>query len=435
MTQITLEVVIILLLLLLNGVLAMAEMSLVSARKTRLKALAAEGRKSAVTALELAESPNQFLSTVQIGISLIGILAGAFGGATIAEWLGEQFAAVGVMQPYAEPLALGLVVCAITYLSLIVGELVPKRLALGAPERIACMLAGPMQQLAVITRPAVRFLGWSTDLVLRLLGSERQASSPVTAEEVRMLMEEGRLAGVFHKAEPQMVERVLELDELTVQEIMTPKPKVVFVNLDDPQEQVRDKLIASRHSYFPVYRENRDHVVGVLSIKSVYANLRVSNPLPLSEIMTEPLFVPESQAVVQLLESFRQTGKHFAVVVDEFGSVVGIVTVVDVLEAIVGDVPSQEERARPEIRRREDGTWLVDATIDVESLEEQLAGLRFGPDEERSYQTLGGFVLEELGHIPTEGETFTASGWEFEIIDMDHPRIDKVLLKPVPAQQ
>jgi putative hemolysin len=434
MTQVVFEIVIIFLLLLTNGVLALAEMSLVSARKARLKTLADEGSGAAARALALAQAPNQFLSTVQIGITLVGILAGAFGGATLARWLGAQLSAFGVPPTQAASIGFALVVMSITFLSLIFGELVPKRLALSAPERWACLLAGPMRWLSVLTRPAVRLLGATTDLVLRLLGAEREKSEEVTDEEVRVLMEEGSRAGVFHRAEPRMVESVLELDDLSVREIMTPRPKVVFIGRDDPHEQVWHKIVASRHSYFPVYHGNRDRIVGTISVKSIYANLAAGTPVRLADLMTEPLFVPATQTVVQLLESFRQSGKHFAVVADEFGSIVGVVTLVDVLEAIVGEVPSQEERARAEIREREDGTWLVDGTVDIETLEERLSDLRFPSSEDRTYQTLAGFVMEHLGHVPAEGETFTALGWSFEIIDMDLPRIDKVLLRPVKAE-
>jgi putative hemolysin len=431
MPQVAFEIVVIFFLLLANGVLALAEMSLVSARKARLRALASGGSAAAARALALAESPNRFLSTTQIGITLVGIVAGAFGGATLARWLAGQFSALGVPAPYAESSGFALVVLGITYLSLIVGELVPKRLALAAPERWACRLAGPMGWLSQLARPAVKVLGWSTDLVLRLLGTPREAKEQVTDEEVSVLMREGQRAGVFHQAEPQMVERVLELDDLLVKEIMTPRPKVVFLARDDAHEQLWHKIVASRHSHFPVYEGNRDHIVGTVSVKSIYANLAAGTPVRLADLMTDPLFVPETQTVVQLLESFRQSGRHFAIVADEFGSVVGVATLVDVLEAIVGEVPTQEERARAEIRPRDDGTWLVDGTVDIETLEARLPGLRFAPYEERTYQTLAGFVLEHLGHVPAEGETFTALGWTFEIIDMDRPRIDKVLLRPV----
>lgn len=431
MNAILLEIFIIILLLLTNGVLAMAEMSLVSARKARLKALAERGNRSASVALELAQSPNQFLSTVQIGITLVGILAGAFGGATLAQFLGHQFAALGLPSHYAVTAGFATVVLAITFFSLVIGELVPKRLALGAPERIACLLAGPMRLLSAITRPAVKVLGWATDFVLGIVGAPREAPHQVTDDEVRVLMQEGRLAGVFHSAEPEMVERVLELDELMVKEIMTPRPKVVFVNQDDPHEIVWHKIVASRHSYFPVYQGSRDHIVGVVSVKAIYANVAAGARADLKTLMVAPFFVPATQSVVTLLDGFRKSGKHFAVVADEFGSVVGVVTLVDVLETIIGEVPSQEERRRPQIRQREDGTALVDGTVEIETLEKAFPGLQFESDEDRSYQTLAGFVLDHLGYIPAEAEIFTALGWKFEVIDMDGPRIDKLLLTRV----
>jgi len=429
MTYLVLEIAIILVLLLVNGGLAMAEMSLVSARKARLQTLADGGNKAAGTALDLAQSPNQFLSTVQIGITLVGILAGAFGGATLSKWLAAHFETLGLTLLYAEGAAFAIVVLSITYLSLIVGELVPKRLALSAPERYACLLAAPMRRLAFLARPFVKVLGWSTDGVLKLFGVQRESASQVSDEEVTVLMQEGRQAGIFHQAEPQMVERVLALDDLLVREIMTPRPKVIFIGADDPHEQVWHKIVASRHSQFPVYRENRDHVVGVVAVKSIYANLAAGAPVQLADVMTEPMFVPAVQTVVELLESFRQTGRHFAVVADEFGSIVGVVTLVDVLESIVGEVPSQEERTRPEIRLRDDGTWLVAGAADIETIEEKIPGLNFSEGAQGRYQTLAGFILEHLGRIPAEGEIFDALGWKFEIVDMDLPRIDKVLLQ------
>lgn len=428
MNQVVVEVLLILVLLLANGVLAMAEMSLVSSRKARLQSLAEGGSKGARAALELSESPNQFLSTVQIGITLVGILAGAFGGATVAKWLAGQLAGLGLTSTAAENVGLGLVVVAIAYLSLIVGELVPKRIALSAPERFASLLAGPMRMLAIVARPAVKVLGWSTDLVLSVLGAKRDHDSQVTGEEVRLLMQEGRSAGVFHQAEPRMVERVLELDELLVREIMTPRPKVLFLDVDKPHEQIWHKITSSGHSYFPVFQGTHDQVVGVVAVKAFYANLAAGVPVTTRDLMTEALFVPETQSVVRLLESFRQSRKHFAVAADEFGGVVGVVTLVDVLEAIVGDVPTQGGKARPGVLARPDGSWLVDGSLSTDDLEAAVEGLRFPSDAERDYHTVAGFVLEHLGHVPEEGETFQALGWTFEIIDMDRPRIDKILL-------
>lgn len=422
------EILIIFALLLTNGVLAMAELSLISARKARLKAMSDKGSRAAATALELAQSPNQFLATVQIGITLVGILSGAFGGATLAQWLTRSFIGFGLAPQYATTAGFAVVVIAITYGSLILGELVPKRLALSAPERFACLLAGPMRVLSFVARPAVRLLGWTTDIVLRLLRTKRDSEERVSDEEIRAMMMEGRTAGVFHSSEPEMVQRVLELDELLVREIMTPRPKVVFVNQDDPHEIVWHKIVASRHSNFPVFQGTRDHIVGVVSVKAIYANVAAGAPANLRTLMVTPFFVPATQTVATLLETFRKSSRHFAVVADEFGSVVGVVTLVDVLEAIVGEVPSQEERRRPEIRQREDGTVLIDGTVEIEEVEKKL-GVILG-NEERTYQTLAGFVLEHLGHIPNEAEIFTAHGWLFEIIDMDGPRIDKLLLSP-----
>jgi putative hemolysin len=430
MTQILIEAGIIIILVLGNGLLAMAEMSLVSSRKPKLKALAAQGHTSAAKALLLVEAPNQFLSMVQIGITLVGILAGAFGGITIAEWLTLRFREFGLSLPYAESAGVAVVVVAITFLSLIFGELVPKRLALSAPERFACLVAGPMRRFSALARPAVQLLGWFTDMVLRALGVKPEASAQVTAEEVGVLMQEGQMAGIFHPAEPRMVERVLQLDELLVKEIMTPRPKVVFVNRDENHGQAWPKMVASGHSSFPVYQGNRDHIVGVLSVKALYASLASGAPVVISGLMREPLFAPATQSVAQLLESFRESQNHFAIVADEFGGIVGVATLVDVLEAIVGDVPSPENRGEAAIRRREDGTWLVDASIEIERMEESLPGLRFENGSDRGYETLAGYLLKRLSRIPEEGETLTALGWRFEIIDMDGPRIDKVLLRP-----
>jgi putative hemolysin len=432
MSQISLEIIIIFILLLGNGILAMAEMSLVSSRKARLKALADAGSRPAAAALALTAAPNQFLSTVQIGITLVGILAGAFGGARIAEWIASRFIDAGLTTTYAQNISLAIVVLTITYFSLVIGELVPKRLALSAPERFACFLAIPMRALAVVARPAVKVLSVSTDLALRLLGVRPESATPVSADEVRVLMQEGQQAGVFHQAEPEMVQRVLELDEVLVKEIMTPRPKVIFVHRDEPHDRVWHKIVANGHSQYPVYETNRDEVIGVVSVKSIYANLAASAPVQLADLMIKPLFVPTTQTAVRLLETFRQSRMHFAVAVDEFGSVAGVVTLVDVLEAIVGDVPSQEERMRPEIRPRPDGTWLIDGGIDVESVEDTLAGLRFPPYDDRGYQTLAGFVMDHLGRVPAEGDIFEALGWHYEIIDMDGPRIDKILAQPIP---
>lgn len=428
MSQIAFEITIILLLLIANGVFAMAEIAVVSAKKARLRRWAEQGNAKARVALELAESPNRFLSTVQIGITLVGIFAGAFGGATLAEELAGPIGRVAVLAPYADKIAFTLVVVAITYFSLVLGELVPKRFALSNPEGVSMMVARPMNWLSHFARPVVSFLSVSTEGLLRVLGFKPEKEAAVTEEEVRTMMQEGVRAGAFNKVETQIVNSALDLDQLPVREIMTPRPKVIWLNQDDRHDQIWHKIVVSHHSHFPVYQDNRDHTVGIVSVKAIYANLAAGLPVQLKDLMTPPLIVPETQTVLQLVETFRQGGKHVALVADEFGGLVGLVTLNDVMEAIVGEFPSQGERSKPEARKREDGSWLIDAMIDLESVEKALPGFKFGGSAFTEYQTLAGFVVKQLGHVPKEGETFEAQGYIFEVLDMDRHRVDKVLV-------
>jgi putative hemolysin len=422
MSQVAFEIAIIFLLLIANGVFAMAEIAVVSSKKARLRRLADQGNGNARIALELAESPNRFLSTVQIGITLVGIFAGAYGGATLATELAGPLGQIAFLAPYADKLAFGIVVAVITYFSLVIGELVPKRFGLSNPEGIAMRVARPMNWLAKFAGPVVSFLSGSTDALLRLLGFK-------PAKEVAV-SEEGVRAGAFNKVESQIVHSALELDQLPVREIMTPRPKVIWLNQDDPHDQIWHKIVVSNHSHFPVYAGNRDHTVGVVSVKAIYANLAAGVGVQLKDLMISPLIVPESQTVLQLVETFKQSGKHIALVTDEFGSLVGLVTLNDVMEAVVGEFPSQGERAKPEARKRDDGSWLIDAMIDLAAVEQALPGFRFGGEANTAYQTLAGFVVKTLGRVPKEGETFETQGYVFEVLDMDRHRVDKVLVLP-----
>ena len=430
MKPVLFEIVVILLLLVVNGVFAMTEIAIVTARKARLRQLASGGNARAGLALALAESPNRFLSTVQIGITLVGILAGAFGGATIAEELAKPLAAAPVLGAYSDAIALGIVVLAISYFSLVVGELVPKRIGLGHPERISLLVARPMQALSVIAGPAVRFLSFSTDGLLRLLAIKPQKEAIVSEEEVKVLMQEGLRAGAFQKVESDIVASVLDLDRLMARDIMTPRPKVIWLNRDDPHETVWHKIVVSGHSFFPVYEGNRDRVVGVVSVKAIYANLAAGVGVNLKDLVVAPLIVPATQNVLQLVETFKKSGKHLALVADEFGGIAGLVTLNDVMEAIVGDFPSQDERARPAAQQRPDGTWLIDAMIEIEGVERALPGFMVEDSASKDYQTLAGYVVKRLGHMPKEGETFEAHGYVFEVLDMDRHRVDKVLVMP-----
>jgi putative hemolysin len=430
MSAVAFEIVVIFLLLIANGVFAMAEIAVVSANKARLRRLADQGNGRARIALELADSPNRFLSTVQVGITLVGIYAGAFGGATLADRLAQSISHVPVLFRYADTIALGIVVAVISYFSLVLGELVPKRFALSNPEGVSMLVARPMNRLSQMARPVVAFLSGSTELFLRLLGFKAEKEVAVSEEDVRVLLQEGVRAGAFNKVESQIVQSALHLDQLPVREIMTPRPKVIWLNQDDPHEQVWHKIVVSGHSHFPVYAGNRDHTVGVVAVKSIYANLAAGAGVKLKDLMVPPLIVPASQTVLQLLEIFKQNGKHIALVTDEFGGIIGLVTLNDVMEAVLGEFPTQGERAKPEARKRNDGSWLIDAMIDLESVERALPGFKLRSGAHTEYQTLAGFVVKQLGHVPKEGETFEAQGYIFEVLDMDRHRVDKVLVLP-----
>ena len=326
MSQVTLEIGIIFLLLIANGAFAMAEIAVVSSKKARLRRLADQGNARARIALELAEAPNRFLSTVQIGITLVGIFAGAFGGATIATELAKWIGQASSLAPYADKIGFGIVVLVITYFSLVMGELVPKRVGLSNPEGIAMLVARPMNWLSEFAGPVVSFLSVSTEALLRVLGFKPEKEVTVSEEEVRVMMQEGVRAGAFNKVESHIVDSALELDRLPVREIMTPRPKVIWLNQDDPHDQIWHKIVVSNHSHFPVYEGNRDHTVGVVSVKAIYANLAAGAGVKLKDLMLPPLIVPESQTVLQLVETFKQSGKHIALVTDEFGSIIGLVT-------------------------------------------------------------------------------------------------------------
>ena len=428
MNGIATEVFIIFLLLLANGVFAMAEISVVSSRKGRLKKLADEGSTKAQAALALAQEPTRFLSTVQIGITLVGILAGAYGGANLTDNVAAFVAQWTPLAAYGRPIALFLVVSSITFCSLIIGELVPKRVGLNNPERKAMLMAGPMNTLSRLASPIVWVLTKSTNLVLRLLGLGKEADAPPSEEEVAHLIEQGTSAGVFHKAERAMVEGVLRLDERPVTEIMTRRNRVVWLNIADADEINWRKIVASGHSHFPVYEGTRDNVLGLVAVKALWANAAIGLESRLRNHLTPPLFIPETVNAVQLLETFKKSGKHLALVTDEFGGIQGLVTLIDVMEAIVGDLPEPGDRRGPDAVQREDGSWLVDGSMTVEEFRRRFSFRPLPREQEEGYETLGGFVLDRLGHIPRPGEAFAWSGWRFEVMDMDRNRVDKVLL-------
>jgi putative hemolysin len=430
MNAIVLETGVILLLFIANGVFAMTEMAMVSSRKSRLRLLADSGNGGARTALKLADEPNRFLPSVQVGITLVGLLAGAFGGATLAEEIARRLVPFPGLAPYAEAIGVGTVVVILTFLSLVIGELVPKRLALSNPERIASLMARPLDALSLLARPAIWSLGTATDAVLFVLRVKLKAQPAVSEDEVKSLMQEGSHAGVFHPAEPRMVESVLSFDQRPVTDIMTPRGKVIFIRRDEKPDTLWHRIVVSGHNHYPVHDGNRNRIVGVISVKAIYANMAAGVEPNVANLMTAPLFVPATQTVASLLESFKASGKHIGIVVDEYNEFLGVVTLVDVLEAIVGELPSLEERLRPEARRRNDGSWLVDGAFDAAKLWEQQGMEALDVREVGPEQTLGAFVDAHLIGGIAEGKSFSTGGWRFEVLDMDGERVDKVLVVP-----
>ncbi|BAY34949.1 putative hemolysin (plasmid) [Nostoc carneum NIES-2107] len=426
----TFEILIILVLIIANGVFSMSEMAIVSARKVRLQQLANQGDAKARAALKLAESPNQFFSTIQIGITLIGILTGAFGGATIAEKLAVYVKLIPFLAAYSQPISFGLVVLIITYLSLIVGELVPKRLALNNPEAIAAFVAIPMRALAAIASPAVYLLSASTEMVLRVLGIRPSTEPQVTEEEIKILIEQGTEAGTFEEAEQDMVERVFRLGDRPVSAFMTPRPDIVWLDLEDSAEENREKMVDSAYSRYPVCQEGLDNVLGVIPVTDLLARSFKSEPLDLTVGLRQPVFVPESTRGLRVLELFKQTVTHMALVVDEYGVIQGLVTLNDIMSEIVGDVPADPSQDQPQAVQREDGSWLLDGMLPVEEFLEIFDMEEWQPDERGSYQTLGGFVITHLGRIPAAADHFEWQGMRFEVMDMDGNRVDKVLVIP-----
>lgn len=423
------EVLVIILLVVLNGFFAASEMALVSSRRPRLQQMAEESRSKGVrAALELTEDPGNFLSTVQVGVTLIGIIAGAYGGATIADRLGVILDRdVEWIAPYGQPVAFVAVVAVISYLQLIIGELVPKRMALVNAERIAAAVAGPMGSLAKFAAPLVWVLGISTEGVMRLLRLPTAREQTVTEEEVKSLIKEGTQSGVFEPVERQMIEGVFRLSDRTVRSIMTPRPDLLWLDLDDPQESIAREIQATGYSRFLVCRGDVDEVQGIVSSKALLDQSLQGQPFNLRTAMVKPLIVHDGTPVLRLLELFKQATMHMAVVVDEYGSVEGIATVTDILEAIAGDLPEQGQDSEDGPVQREDGSWLVDGMTPIEEIE-VLVGVK-GMKGEGDYHTLAGFVLDRLGHLPAPAEHFHWNGMRFEVVDMDGRRIDKVMIQ------
>ncbi len=425
------EILIVLLLVLANGVFAMCEIAIVSSRKARLQQLANRGNPNAQTALDLANTPNRFLSTVQAGITLIGILAGAVGGTTLADQLAVELKQVQVLAPYSDAIALAVVVCFISYLSLIFGELVPKRLALNSPERIAIIVARPMNFLSKLGSPMVHLLSLSTELILRLLGSQVQNEPLVTQEEIKMLIEQGTQSGIVEEAEQDIVDRVFQLGERPVQSLMTSRPEIIWLDLEDKPEENRHKLNQVPYTRVLVCQQGLDNVLGFVRVTDLLSQMLENQPLDLTRSLRRPLFVPESTSALRILEMFKQTGTHIGIVVDEYGVIQGLVTLNDILLELVGDIPMVDHQDEPQVIQREDGSWLLDGMLEVEEFFKLFEIQGLVQPHQGNYHTVGGFVITHLSRIPSVTDSFEWQGLKIEVVDMDGNRVDKVLVMPI----
>lgn len=428
--MLTIAIAVVLLLVVLNGLFAMTELAVVSSRKSKLQSRAERGDRGARKALKLAEEPTQFLSAVQVGITLIGILAGAYGQAAIAGQLTEILKqAAPVLAPYAEVGATALVVVLITYVSLIVGELVPKRLALIFPETIAAKMAGPISTLALIMKPFVLLLTASTSGILKLLGVKDRDGSDVTQEEVESILAEGASAGLIEPEEQEMIEEILRLGDRAVRVAMTPRHEVYWIALDDPEAVLREEIRTCPYSRIVVARENDvDNPLGVVHKKDLLDSLLDKGEFHIESLVAEPALIPQSTSVLKALEILKGSKVHMAFVVDEYGAFEGVVTATDLLEMIAGDFNESHDETGVAIRKREDGSWAVDGQTDLDELGEAL-GEEFG--EHEGFHTVAGLVLHHLSRVPDEGEILQLGRFEVEVIDMDDRRIDKLLFRPI----
>lgn len=431
MTAILLEILLILVLALANGMLAMSEIAIVSVRKARLQELSEDGDRRAQIALELANEPTRFLSTVQIGITLVGILAGAVGGATLAEELGVLLSSIPLLATYGDAVALGIVVLAIAYLTVVIGELVPKRLALANTDRVATLVASPMRRLSSLAGPIIWLLSASTEAVLRLLRIRYASEPPVSEDEIKIMLAEATQRGVFEPSEEDMVKRVFRLGDRRISALMTHRTDIVWLDITTlPQEWMRI-ITSSGHSRFPVARESLDNILGVVQAKDLLAGEPIDGSADLKVLLSPPVFVPESAPALEVLELFKESRQSLALVIDEYGGLEGLLTLYDILEAIVGDLPEEGEAYEPEAVERRDGSWLLDGMLPIDEFKE-IFGLDELPGEARAhFDTLGGFVVAFLDRIPSTADHFQWNEWCFEVMDMDGHRVDKMLISPL----
>jgi len=416
-------------LLLLNGVLAMAETALLSVRKARLQTESNKGDKRASAVLKLTENPNQFLSVIQIGITSIDLLIGALTGATLGVWINLQLDKFPAMEPYSGVIGLLIGVLPITYLSLVLGELVPKRLALRDPEGVSSVVAGPMIFFSKIFSPIVRLLSFSTEAILKLMGVKVSDEPPVTEEEIHLLMDQGTQAGVFEESEQDMVEGIFSLGDRRVYSLMTPRTDIVWLDIDDSLDEIRTKIAGSEYSRFPVRQDTLDVILGIVKTRDLLVPSLGGEQIRLKDLLRPAFFIPETMFASRALEIFKEKGTEILLVIDEFGGLQGLLTINDIIEEIVGEIEFEE----PQATQRQDGSWLLDGMLEVDEFKE-LFKVKLLPHEDE-YETLSGFVMVSLGRVPQTADQFEWNGLRFEVIDMDGRRVDKVLVTTLPQRQ
>jgi len=426
--NLTSEIIFIVSIILINAIFVLSEVSVASSRKARLQQRFNEGDKRANTALQLMENPNLFLATVQIGITMVAVFIGAVGGARFSKPLSGLLAGVPALAQYAEALALAIVVVIIAFVSIVLGELVPKRIALHNPERIASLLAGPMTVVSGLFRPFVWFLGILTDFILRLMGIEPGKEPSVTEEEIQLLIDQGTQAGVFEESEHDMVEGVFSLGDRRVYSLMTPRPDIVWLDIADTVEDIRQKISECDFSRFPVRQGSLDSIVGIVKARDLLVRSLRSEPILLKDLLQPAFFVPETMFASRALEILKEKGTDILLVIDEFGALQGLMTINDILEEIVGEMEIDE----PQATQRQDGSWLLDGMLEVDEFKE-IFDLPLLPHEDE-YETLSGFVMVSLGRVPQPTDRFEWHGLKFEVIDMDGRRVDKVLVTTLPQR-
>lgn len=420
------EVLIILALIVVNGLLAMSEAALVAVRKARLQQMINEGDKQSQAAMDLVNAPNTFLSTVQLGITLISVLAGAFGSATIAETLETEFSKTAYLAPYAHSLGLGIVVVVITFLTMWAGELVPKRLGIQNPERVARAVAGPMLFVSRLFSPLVNLMGAMSNFALKLMGISSEESPPVTEEELQVLLDQGTQAGIFEESEQDMVEGVFSLGNQRVYSIMTPRTEIVWLDINDSPQELLQKISESPFSRFPVCQDSLDMVLGIVKARDLLVPSLAGEPIKLKDKIRPALYIPETTFASHALEIFKEQNRELILVIDEFGSLQGLLTLNDIIEEIVGDIESE-----PQATQRQDGSWLLDGMLSTDDFKE-IFNVRTMPHEEE-YETLSGFMMMSLGRVPQASDHFEWNGLRFEVMDMDGHRVDKVLVTTLPS--